>query len=68
MKVRWGRKDKAMKQQIKRRVPITKDNDQWKLHQLFSDFTQKLDRLPDTAAVLRNRRRSAPQGIVPMVF
>ncbi|NHA05586.1 MULTISPECIES: hypothetical protein [Mucilaginibacter] len=57
-----------MKQQIKRKVPINKENDQWKLHQLFRNFTQKLDQLPDAGEVQRNRGRSAPQGIVPMVF
>jgi hypothetical protein len=55
-------------QQIKRRVPIIKEDDQWKLHQLFGNFTQKLDQLPDAGEVRRNPQRSAPQGIVPMVF
>ncbi|MBT2560175.1 hypothetical protein J7E50_02930 [Pedobacter sp. ISL-68] len=53
---------------ITRRIPIIKDNDQWKLHQLFKDFTEKLDKLPDAGEVRRNPKRSAPQGIVPMVF
>ncbi|MFA6083441.1 hypothetical protein [Mucilaginibacter sp.] len=57
-----------MKQPIKRKVPIIKDTDQWKLHQLFANFTQKLDQLPDAGEVQRNPKRSAPQGIVPMVF
>jgi len=58
-----------MKQQIsKRRKTINKEEDQWKLHQLFRNFTQKLDQLPDAGEVRRNPQRSAPQGILPMVF
>jgi hypothetical protein len=53
---------------IKRRIIIKKENDQWKLHQLFANFSEKLDRLPDAAAVQRNQLRSAPQVFVPMVF
>ena len=53
---------------IKRRITINKENDQWKLHKLFANFSEKLDRLPDAAAVQRTELRSAPQGFVPMVF
>jgi hypothetical protein len=55
-------------QQIKRRIPIIKENDQWQLHQRFRNFTQQLDKLPDAGEVRLNPQRSAPQGIVPMVF
>lgn len=51
-----------------RRVTIQKENDQWQLHQQFKTFTDALDRLPDAAAVQRNPARSAPQGLVPMLF
>ncbi|WP_345951300.1 hypothetical protein ABDD95_07670 [Mucilaginibacter sp. PAMB04274] len=51
-----------------RRVKIQKENDQWQLHQQFQSFTEALDRLPDAAAVQRNPARSAPPGMVPMVF
>lgn len=51
-----------------RRIKIDKENDQWQLHQQFRKFGEQLDRLPDAAEVRRNPARSAPQGILPMVF
>ncbi|MGF7079637.1 hypothetical protein [Mucilaginibacter sp. UYCu711] len=57
-----------MKTPTQRRVTIKKENEQWNLHQQFRKFTEAIDRLPDAAQVQRNPARSAPQGIVPMVF
>jgi len=51
-----------------RRIKIDQENEQWHLHQQFRKFSEQLDRLPDAAEVRRNPARSAPQGILPMVF
>ena len=41
---------------------------QWRLHQNIGQFATGLDRLPDAAAVRRDRQRSAPRHMVDMVF
>jgi hypothetical protein len=56
------------KQIIKRKIKINKENDQWKLHQLFGEYALNLDRLPDAREIQRNPLRSAPQGLTEMVF
>jgi hypothetical protein len=56
------------KQSIKRKVTVIENNKQWKLHQLFGNLAERLDRLPDAREVQQNPLRSAPQERTVMVF
>ncbi|WDF55799.1 hypothetical protein [Mucilaginibacter sp. KACC 22063] len=53
---------------IKRKVTVIEESKQWKLHQLFGEFIQNLDRLPDARQVQQNPLRSAPKERTVMVF
>ena len=49
-------------------VNINQQNEQWKIQQQFGELANYLDRLPDANEVRRNPLRSAPPGLVEMVF
>jgi len=51
-----------------RKVTVIEKSKQWKLHQLFGDLAERLDRLPDAREVRQNPLRSAPQERIVMVF
>ncbi|HEY4324010.1 MAG TPA: hypothetical protein VGN20_08480 [Mucilaginibacter sp.] len=53
---------------INRKVTIIEESTQWKLHQQFGDFIQRLDRLPDAREIQGNPLRSAPKERTVMVF
>jgi len=58
-----------MKKEIKNRViKINKEGKGWQLQQRLGELTDRLDRLPDANEVERNPLRSAPAGLVEMVF
>lgn len=40
----------------------------WRLHQSIGQFVSGLNRLPDAAAVRKDRQKSAPRQLVDMVF
>lgn len=48
------------------RLPKTKQ--QWKLYQQIGKLAAGMDRLPDVQEVKKNRPRTAPQDLLPMVF
>ncbi|WPU94697.1 hypothetical protein SNE25_04080 [Mucilaginibacter sabulilitoris] len=51
-----------------RKLTIIEEGKQWQLHQLFGEFVQQLDRLPDARQVQSNALRSAPPERIVMVF
>jgi hypothetical protein len=57
-----------MKNKIIRKVKVDKESDLWRIYAQFGNYAQKLNRVPDTAEMLRNPARSAPLGLVEMVF
>ncbi|GGH12214.1 hypothetical protein GCM10007352_18860 [Mucilaginibacter phyllosphaerae] len=50
------------------RVTLPKTTKQCKLYQQLQAFSKDLDRLPDAREVSRNKPRSAPADLLPMVF
>jgi hypothetical protein len=51
-----------------RKVKVKRNNDQWKIQQLFGNLAERLDRMPDAGEVQRNPLRSAPTELTTMVF
>jgi hypothetical protein len=56
------------KQFEKRKKTVIENSKQWKLHQSFGNFAERLDRLPDAREVQANPLRSAPQERTVMIF
>jgi hypothetical protein len=49
-------------------ISLPKSKKQCKLYQQLGIFAENLDQLPDTDTVLKDRVKSAPLELVPMVF
>ena len=63
------RKKKQKASRVARRIQEVENySKQWRLHQDIGLFAKGLDRLPDAAAVRKDRQRSAPRHMVDMVF
>jgi len=49
-------------------ISLPKSKKLCKLYQQLGTFAENLDQLPDTDTVLKDRVKSAPLELVPMVF
>ncbi|MNY56125.1 hypothetical protein D3C86_1921700 [compost metagenome] len=49
-------------------ITLPKNKKQWKLYQQLGKFAKDMDRLPDAHEVQKNKARSAPLQLLPMVF
>jgi predicted metal-dependent hydrolase len=49
-------------------ITIHKYEAQWNLSQTIGRYAAKLNALPDAAQVGKQKRRSAPLALLPMVF
>jgi hypothetical protein len=60
-----------MKQQMKTTkgcIQPVKTKQQWQLYQNLGTFAQALNQLPDATEVRKNKPRSVPIELLPMVF
>ncbi|MBE9599864.1 hypothetical protein [Pedobacter sp. MC2016-24] len=51
-----------------RKLNITKNNEQWYLHQKIGKFLLDLDNVQDLAAIQKNKPRPAPLQLLNLIF
>lgn len=55
-------------QKMARTVKVTKYSKQWQLHQRLGRFVQRLDRPVEQGDLQDLRLKSAPKGLLPLLF
>jgi len=51
-----------------RKLKITKNNEQWYLHQKIGKFLLDLDSVQDLAVIQKNKLRPAPAQLLNLIF